>query len=137
MDELLLDNITYHEDLLNDINKIIGRSGQKKRFMQVFLARLQEINNNDVADLLKSKNYEVLRHCKDFTCFSARIKSNQLNCRLLFKIENQKIILCCFDKKSDSEQTNYSPAIDRAKNRLNELRESHYKLKMFFKLIGR
>ncbi len=111
--------IVLHEELINDLSKLISKSGQAEKFLTKFYQRcliLSELGKNAVSN----NNFEKLKHL-DFEMFSLHIKTEK-NIRILYSFDGDTIVmlLCAFHERSGKKKTDYTNYIPIAKQRIKE-----------------
>lgn len=109
-----------HTDLINDLSKIISKSGQEEKFLTALLNRCLTLSQLEKSDVLASKNFEQLKYL-DIELYSMHIKIGK-NIRILYSFKGDTVImlLCAFHERSGKRKTDYTNYIPIAKQRINE-----------------
>lgn len=113
-------------DFINDMKFILHRNlkGQEKKFFNLFQKQLGYILNLSEYGVSKANTNEILKHCKEFDCYSLHISSRPFNVRILGTyIKGKFIFLVAFVEISGKKNTDYSKYIAIAKTRLKMIKE--------------
>ncbi|MCO7122043.1 type II toxin-antitoxin system RelE/ParE family toxin [Ihubacter massiliensis] len=118
----LFSRFDYHEDVLEEIEKLVIKPGKTKIFMNLFqknIKMVEELGN----DVIKTNNFEKLQGFPNL--YSMKFISPGMNLRILYSYDkvSSTIILHCFYEKDDSGKASYNKHIPIALKRREELEE--------------
>lgn len=102
-----LSGFIVHDQCNAEIQRYIVGTGKEKRFLSVFRTRTKQVEKLPFVDLPKLKEFEVLKNADGL--MAMHITSTDFNYRILFKpLENNQILLLCFEEKQGKRRTEYS-----------------------------
>ena len=117
----IIEKYDYHPLCIEDIQILAFRSGNLKRFINIFRKNTEVLEEFGL-DAVEHPNFEKLKRAKQL--YSMRIKCDKFNIRILYTHNSGKIalLLCCFYEKSGTKET-YDKYIPVALERLKEMEE--------------
>lgn len=129
-EEFISEYIYCHPEFNDDLEEIISKSGEETQFVRKFRKALKFLENLKKNCTNQSQIFEKLK--KEKYLYSMRIKDKH-NVRILFSFfeygkKEIVILLYAFPEKSPATKKNpksYSYAIEKAKERLEELKATY------------
>lgn len=119
----LLEEVEFHEAVLDEINDLVLKKGIVAQFIRIFeknIALIKELGKSVTA----TKNFETLRGAEGLC--SMKFKGKDMNLRMLYSYDESSntIFLHLFYERDDSSNESYKKHISIAKKRMNEREES-------------
>lgn len=113
--------IVLHSDLIDDLSKILSKSGQIEKFLTALAQRCSILSQLGKNAILGSNNFEQLKHL-DIELFSLHIDIEK-NIRILYSFDGDTIVmlLCAFHERSGKRKTDYTKYIPIAKKRIKNV----------------
>ena len=116
----ILQDILCHSNIISEISEIITAGGVEKRFFTLLVTRLRQLSQLGV-DAIKLEEFENIGG----GLYSLHLSGKGFNIRILYSFlsERQPVLLLAFYERAGKAKTNYSPYIQPAKDRLQEMKE--------------
>lgn len=122
----VFDHLIFHQDLIQDLVKIIDRSGFEKSFFNILLARLKYLCEHGVSAVEHREAFESLSHQSN-GLYSMRLKGSNFNIRILYAFlsDGSPVLLVAFAERRGKRVSSYDAHIPIAKERLKFILEEY------------
>lgn len=102
-----LSQFIVHKECETEIQNYIVGTGKEKRFLALLKTRKKQIKQLSQADIIKIEEFEILKG--ENGLMAMHLTSKEFNYRILFRyIENNQILLLCFEERQGKKKTEYS-----------------------------
>lgn len=113
-------DIQIHRDLMKDIRRVLGKSGEEKAFFNKLAYQLQVLSAKAAFD---HPDHERLRGVDGL--YSMHVNTKNINCRILYTyIQEECHLLYAFYEKKGTSAAGYPDAISAALKRKKDLEGS-------------
>lgn len=115
-----LGSFTYHPFLVSELHKLLAHSGFELQFFKILTKQLRMLSSLGV-NAVNLNEFEPLGN----GLYSLHCAGKGFNIRILYSfLSNRKpILLLAFYEREGKSNTDYSPYLEPARNRLNEKKE--------------
>lgn len=117
-----LGDFLYHENLINELLKLIAVSGSELQFFKLLVVRLRHLSSLGVL-AVKLKEFEQINS----ELYSMHFAGTNFNIRILYSFmpNGRPVLLIPFYERAGKRKTDYTPYIEPALSRLATLREEY------------